>query len=400
MKKPILLVSSPFDSYSGYGSRSRDVIRAILNSDKYDVKLLSQPWGSTPIGFCENNAEFFDLLYYKVDKIEFQPDIFIQITIPEEFIPYGRYNIGITAGIETDKCNPMWGEGMEKMDLILTSSNHSKKVLEETLTSTPIKVLFEGFNPEVIRYTNDIFVDLKNIKENHVFLFVGHWMAGEFGHDRKNVSLLIKAFFEVFKNKPKKPALLLKTSIGSSSYLSREEILKRIDQIRKTVDSNNLPNIYLLHGDISDYNMNLLYNHPKVKTMVSLTKGEGFGRPLLEFSIIGKPIITTKFSGHLDFLSEEYCTLIDGELENVHPSVANKWLREDSKWFKPNNGEIGNALIENYEFYNKKLEKSQTLSKLNKQNFSLSKMGDILIQEIEKGFSTIPQEIELNLPKL
>ena len=48
--------------------------------------------------------------------------------------------------------------------------------------------------------------------------------------------------------------------------------------------------------------LNELYNHPKVKAMVSTTKGEGFGRPLLEFSLTGKPIMASGWSGHLDFL--------------------------------------------------------------------------------------------------
>ena len=400
MNKYTLLISSPFNTYSGYGSRSRDIIRSLINLDKYDIKLLSQSWGATPSGFCEDNPEYYDLLDYQIQKIEKQPDIFIQITIPEEFAPVGQYNIGITAGIETDKCSPIWREGMDRMDLVLTSSTHSQKVLKNTLTTTPVEVLFEGFNPEVFFYTNEIFKDLKQIKENYVYLFVGHWMSGEFGHDRKNVSLLIKAFFEIFKNKQKKPALLLKTSIGSSSYTSREEILKKIQMIRDSVDSNNLPNIYLLHGDLTDYEMNMLYNHPKIKTMVNLTKGEGYGRPLLEFSIIGKPVITTNFSGHLDFLNPKYTTLINGELEVVHPSASNKWLLPDAKWFKPNNPEVGEAFIKTFNQYPECLKLSKIQSKTNKKEFSLEKMQIKLDELLEKYKPQLVQEIELNLPKL
>ena len=88
----------------------------------------------------------------------------------------------------------------------------------------------------------------------------------------------------------KKPALILKISGAGASYMDREEMLNRIAQIRSSVNSNNIPNIYLLHGEFSDQEISQLYNHPKVKAFVSLTKGEGFGRPLLEFSLIKKPI--------------------------------------------------------------------------------------------------------------
>ena len=50
-------------------------------------------------------------------------------------------------------------------------------------------------------------MDLPEIKESFCFLFVGHWMQGAFGHDRKNVGLLVKSFLETFKNKQKQPAL-------------------------------------------------------------------------------------------------------------------------------------------------------------------------------------------------
>ncbi len=112
------------------------------------------------------------------------------------------------------------------------------------------------------------------------------------GEDRKNVGLLIKAFLETFKNKKKKPALILKTSISGPSYIDRDEIIKRISEIRNTVNSKNLPNIYLLHGDFTNEEMNSIYNHSKVKAMVNLTKGEGFGRQLLEYSLPSKPILS------------------------------------------------------------------------------------------------------------
>ena len=79
------------------------------------------------------------------------------------------------------------------------------------------------------------------------------------------------------------------------------------------------------NGEFSDYEMNELYNNPKVKAMVTTTKGEGFGRPLLEFSAVGKPIIASGWSGHLDFLNPSFTYLLPGNLENVHPSAANNW---------------------------------------------------------------------------
>ena len=247
---------------------------------------------------------------------------------------------------------------------------------------------------------NELYYTINNIPETFLFLFVGHWISGDLGEDRKNVGLLIKAFYETFKNKSKKPALILKTALAGSSYVDREEILKRIKMIRKTVNSKDLPNIYLLLGDFSDEEMNELYNHSKVKAMVCLTKGEGFGRPLLEFSLVKKPILTTGWSGHVDFLDKEFVTLLGGQLTNVHPSAANQFLLKDSQWFSPDQGQIGYYLKDMFENYKKYTEGAKRQAYRNKQKFSWESMKDDLNYYFKEYIPEFPKEVELVIPKL
>ena len=135
--------------------------------------------------------------------------------------------------------------------------------------------------------------------------------------------------------------------------------------------------------------------------MVNLTKGEGFGRPLLEFSIVGKPIIASGWSGHLDFLPSEYAGLIGGTLNNVHPSahVQNTILME-SQWFKPDDNQVGHAFTEVFDKYKVYQEKAKRLAFKNKQEFSFDKMteklGDLLAQYVPE----FPKHVEIKLPKL
>jgi hypothetical protein len=135
-----------------------------------------------------------------------------------------------------------------------------------------------------------------------LFLYVGHWLRGAIGEDRKNTGLMLKTFLETFKGQKNPPALIMKTMTGPASIMDREEVLRKINEVRKGV-GGKLPNVYLVHGDIDDADVNNLYNHPKVKAMINLTKGEGFGRPLLEFTQSKKPVIASNWSGHLDFLN-------------------------------------------------------------------------------------------------
>tara|TARA_R110000796_G_scaffold12809_1_gene41915 strand:+ start:12786 stop:14048 length:1263 start_codon:yes stop_codon:yes gene_type:complete len=414
--KPVFVISSPFDTYSGYGARSRDVIKAIVETDKYDVKLLSQRWGNTPFGFCKDNSEwsFLSELITPMPLTE-QPEIWAQISVPNEFQPVGKYNIGITAGIETTLAPGEWIDGCNKMNLILTSSEHSKSVfmssefekrnaekelLGKTKLETPIEVLFEGANTDVYKQTKTPCSIDVDIKESFAYLFVGHWMEGNLGEDRKNTGLLVKAFLETFKNKKKKPALIMKTSHVGASHMDRDSILNKIKLIKETVNSNDLPNIYLLHGDFSDDEMNEIYNHSKIKSMISLTKGEGFGRPLLEFSLSKKPIIVTGWSGHMDFLKPEYNIIIGGKLTNVHESVKNPFLLKEAQWFSPNHSEIGTSLTEVFTNYKKYQPLGKRQGYYSKENFSWNNMKSLLSSILEKNIPEFPKEIKLSLPKL
>jgi hypothetical protein len=416
--KPLFVISSPFDTYSGYGARSRDLIKAIVKTNKYDVKLLSQRWGNTPFGFCEDNPEWRFLINLTLinNQLTQQPDIWAQVTVPNEFQPVGKYNIGFTAGIESTLCAAEWIEGCNRMDLNIVSSEHSKKVFKESKyekrnkqtnaiegmveLTKPMEVLFEGANTDIYKVLDTpCSLDI-NIKEDFAYLFVGHWMPGDLGEDRKNVGLLVKAFYETFKNKAKKPALILKTSQVGSSYIDKEEILKKIKLIRKTVNSTNLPKIYLLHGEFTDIEMNEIYNHSKVKAMVNLTKGEGFGRPLLEFSLIKKPIITTGWSGHTDFLSQEFTNLIKGQLTNVHPSTANQFLLAESQWFSPDHGQVGFYLKDVFENYKKYTEGAKRQAFKSKSEFSWDKMKDKISEILNTNIPDFPTQVELKLPQI
>ena len=265
------------------------------------------------------------------------------------------------------------------------------------------EVLFEGADIETykpLKTTKEITINLDGVKENFAYLFVGHWMQGQIGEDRKNVGLLVKAFFETFKNKSNPPALILKTCIVGSSYMDRNELIKRIKTIKDTCKAKTLPNVYLLHGEFTNQEMNQIYNHPKVKAMVCLTKGEGFGRPLLEFSLVNKPIITTNWSGHIDFLNPEYTTLLPGQMTKVHPSAANNMLLKDSDWFSVDVGQVGTYLKHMFENYKDYKEKAKRQGYQNRTNFSFDKMKEKINEILSKKVPNIPKQVSLTLPKL
>jgi len=419
--KQYCVISAPPDTYSGYGARSRDFIKALyeLKKDEWEFNIISQRWGNTSWGFLEDNKEEWGWMLPLIMKSQMtkQPDVFFQITVPNEFQPVGKINIGVTAGIETTLCDSSWIDGCNRMNVILVSSNHAKQVLQTTSYAKkdnpaqtvsvmkPIEVLFEGVDLNKYFYLADddlpateLVEDLDSIKEDFCFLYVGHWLQGELGEDRKNTGKMLQVFLETFKGKKNKPALIMKTSNATNCIMDRDEILKKIDSIRNTVTGGDLPNVYLLHGDLDDEDMNCLYNHPKVKAFVSFTKGEGYGRPLAEFCLSKKPIITTGWSGHTDFLDPEFSVLLKGTLTETHPSAQSQGLiLPKALWFTPDYGAASKALEDVYQNYKKYEEKGKRQGHKIKTEFSYDNMVLFLSAYLSKY---VPKQVELKLPQL
>ena len=414
--KPLCVVSCPIDTFSGYGARSRDFIKGLIQSkgEEWDIKIMPQRWGDTPQNFLPKNDPIRQHFIGQLDP-KSQPDIWIQVTIPGEFQPVGKFNIGVTAGIESTIYPTDFIEGMNRMNLNLVSSEHSKQVAYNTewekrdqntqqpqgilKCDKPIEVLFEGLDLTKYNKKPQKSGFLNNIPEEFCFLFTGHWLQGIFGEDRKDVATLIRTFLSTFKGPgKKKPALILKTNQVNYSLSDKQIILKHINKVKDQV-SGNLPNIYLLHGEMTDDEMNQLNNDPKVKSFVSFTKGEGFGRPLLEAAITGKPVITTNWSGHLDFIRPEYNILIGGELQPIHSSAANKWLLKEAHWFKINTDIASKAMKDVVKHYKKYQESSRKQTQYLKDNWSFDKMTEKLNDLLPK-VEAAPQMQTLNLPKL
>ena len=411
--KPLCVVSCPIDTFSGYGARSRDFVKGLIKSkgEEWDIKILPQRWGDCPWNFLPQDDP---LRQRFTPNLKERPDIWIQITVPNEFQSIGKFNIGISAGIETTIYPGDFIEGSNRMDLNLVSSEHSKQVALATVfekrddknnvvgqvkIEKPIEVLFEGLDLDKYYKNPQNSGILKDIKEDFCFLYTGHWLRGNLGEDRKNTALLVKTFLETFKGPgKKKPALVMKTNHVNYSLLDREEILKRINRIKDGI-SGTLPNIYLIHGELTDDEMNQLNNDNKIKAFVSFTKGEGYGRPLAEAAITGKPTIVSNWSGHVDFIHPEYNVLIGGDLKKVHKTAANQFLLKDSQWFNINTDIASRAMKDVVKYYKKYWEKSRKQTQYLKDNWTFDKMVE-KINEFMPKVEAAPQMQTLNLPKL
>lgn len=404
-----VVIAGPVATQSGYGHHVREIVENIieLKGSEWDIKLISLPWGNTPMTYPISE----DLQKRVIGlPLREQPEVWIQVSVPSELQAVGKYNIGITAGTEGDLCPESWLDNLNAMQLIITPSEFTKQVLLDSAkhynkTITPeIHVVPEYFDKEIYNTDNVSNLEILNdIQESFVFLSVGHWLQGQLGEDRKNVGGLVHRFFEAYKNKKNQPALLLKTSGATYSVMDRMEIEGRINQIRGLFPNAKLPNVYVLHGDLTDNEMNALYNHPKVKAMVSFTKAEGFGRPLLEFATTGKPILAPHYSGQMDFLKKDFICALPGAKTPVHVTAANDWLLMSANWFTVDYAYAGKMMQEVQDNYKKWLELGKRQRFFVNTNFikdSISLVYKSVLDIASETIDKLPKAVELKLPQL
>lgn len=426
--KPVCVLQAPLFTRSGYGDWAETIARSLLRSKKYDLKLAPTVWGACSkkdLGNASTDPELQELIGRILQgPLQKQPEIFIQMTIPNEFAAPAKYNIGMTAFIETTCPKPEWIEGLNRMNLnlvlstfnkdVATNTTYNKKlpngITEELKVKSPLEVLFWGANTSLYNKTNEKVATLeetmKNIPEEFCFLFVGQWTAGNMRADRKGIGFLIKTFLETFANTSNPPALVLKTSGAQICVMDRYECISKINDVTNMVKgalppNSKLPNVYLLHGELEDNEMNALYNHEKVKVHVSFTHGEGFGHPLLLSTLSGKPLLAPRWSGHLDFLNPKICKFFEGSLAPIPDEAINDWFVKDAQWFDVDYVAAGQKMKYYFVNYNEKiLGDAELLRAENAEKFSLAAMDKEFHAILDKYVPQFAVEQQIILPRL
>ena len=427
MSKPICILQSPIWTRSGYGDWALAVAKSLLRYGKFDLQIVPTVWGACSRKNLESeltDPEGKELLNRVLKgNLSRQPEVFIQMSIPNEFQAPAKFNIGMTAGIETTVPRAEWIEGLNRMQYNMVTSQHAKDVFvgasyakknpggttEPLKLKTPMDVLFWGADTRYYKKTDQIPTTvndtLAGVKEEFSFLFVGQWTAGNMNADRKAIGWLIKTFLETFRDTGNAPALILKTSGAQLCIMDKYDCLNKINDVTAMVKNAHpnakLPNVYLLHGELTDVEMNALYNHPKIKAHVSFTHGEGFGHPLLLATLSGKPVITPRWSGHLDFLNPDLATFFDGKLSPIPGEAVNDWFIKEAQWFDVDYEAAGRLMKKTFTNYDEKLlEKYEKLRSENMAKFSLEAMDKVLHPLLDKYVPVFAVEEQIKLPKL
>lgn len=425
--KPVCIFQAPLWTRSGYGDWAMSVAKSLIRYNKYDMFFIPTRWGGcsrkhlcSDIKDPEEKAVFDRILRQQLNR---QPEVFMQSSIPPEFQAAGKFNVGLTAAIETTVARGDWIEGLNRMNMNIVMSKHGKKVFESATytknvpnqppvqfkSQKPIEVVFCGIDTNIYKKTDvkiqTIEDEMSHIKENFCYLFVGQWTHGDLFNDRKDIGNLIKLFMETFKDMgdKEKPALVVKTSGAAICMMDKYDIINRLkaigDRVKAETGSNDLPNVYAVYGNLSNEEMNALYNHEKIKAHISFTHGEGFGMPLLEASLSGKPMLVSNWSGQLDFLNPDYCKLLEGEVKQLPPEAVNEWLIKESGWFNVNYIKAAESMKNVFYHYGAYTEKAEKLRLENMEKFSVPAMDKKLHEVLDQYVPKFAVEKKIVLPK-
>lgn len=402
MKKKIF-VRAPVLSASGYGEQSRFALRALRSrEDLFDIYIQPIPWGQT--GWIWNTGEERDWIDGRIAETQIllqqralQPDISLQITIPNEFQKMCPVNIGYTAGIETDRVAPVWLQKGNDMDKILVVSNHAKTSYENSSVQLQDGTTYKLFTPiKVVHETTPMREDVEEINGFNPSNDFNFLCVSQFG-PRKNFENTIRWFVENFQDE--NVGLILKTSIKGSSRIDLGVTKTRLKNILSDFPDRKC-SVSLLHGDLSEGQMKALYEHDKVKCLVNIAHGEGFGLPLFEAARLSLPIVTIPWSGQLDFLRHDGDDLFEKVAFSMRPvQDFAHWegvIQKEAMWAYADEKSFKESLSWIYNNHDEALSRAKTLQKKVEEKFNTESLYENFVNQIIDGQEEIVTDDELD----
>ena len=342
-----VILRAPVLTQSGYGVHSRQVARWLFDQmdNRDDLEVFVEPlqWGVTP---WVVNTDAHDGLIGRLVQHSQQSDhydVSLQLQLPNEWNPFlADYNIGLTAAVETNKCSPEWVNNVNQMDMVIVPSEFVKSVIHNAgvEVTTKVVVVPEAFTDScldgALDNANDkINKSLANVETDFNLLIFGQFCGNNPDNDRKNLAYTIKWLSELFADNPE-VGVIVKTNFGRNTKLDKLNTTNILAKVLLETKKGPGPKFYLLHGNMTDDEVAGLYRHDKVKALVSLTRGEGFGLPILEAAACGLPVIVTNWSAHTEFLGQGKYIKVDYRLRPIHQTrVDNKIFFADMEWANP-----------------------------------------------------------------
>ena len=380
-----VLLRAPLLSLSGYGIHSRQIFEWLESIPDVDLSVEVLKWGMTSwLINDDSESGLVGRIMQKSKGIETPYDVSVQVQLPDEWdTSLGKKNIGVSAFVETDRCNPQWIDKCNEMDAIVVPSTFVKNVVKRSGNlETPITVIPEWYNEEIDKVAPKDYLKF-NLNPKFNFLMIGTITSRVPDDDRKNIFYGIKWFCEAFEG-DKKVGLVLKANFGRGTKIDRKMTKETIENVIREVRPGKFPKITVVHGNMTQEEIARLYKHPKIKCLVSPTKGEGYGLPLIESAASGLPVVATGWSGHNEFLTKGKYLDIDYVLKEIGKNrIDNRIFMEGTRWANVSENDFKRKIKDLKDNYQIHVKNAKNLELSVRQDFN----KDSVIQQYNEFFN-------------
>jgi len=366
-------IRGQFYDYSGYAKVNRMAVSCIKNT--FNVAI-------DPIDGGNKNLSGSDLEWFNGINVSSRADCKIDSIVPSNtYASHGKFNKRILyTTIETSTVNKDIVKIINSYDHIWTTSNFCKNAMLSSGISRNIEIIPGAIN--ISDYENIIPFTMKSQLKPFVFISVFNW------NYRKAPEVLIKSYIREFSSKDDVSLILICRSDKNCN--NPKDIKNKVDQIIKSESKGDLtPHIVRYSNPLSEIDLRRLYKTCNV--YVQPSRGEGYGLPYLEASMVGLPVISTKWGGQLDFLDDKNSTLVEiDRLEQLSDSTGKTgvyfWDSESMPYLMSNDfiSNFGLAMRYNYNNYNKCVNRAKMVKEKILKNHSMESVSLLLKEAILK----------------
>ena len=405
-----VILKGPILSRSGYGEHARLVYRSLASRpDKFDVYVIPIEWGISnwPVDVEDPEVDSIMKCINKIQHSNGKYDVSLQVTVPTEWENLAEVNIGVTAGIESDKISPEWLQAINAVDKVIVVSEHAKAGIVNTRhqgqtqdgnlveigCDTPVEVI--GYAVKDLEKED---VDL-NLDTSFNFYTVAQISP------RKNVGNLFEWFLQEFKD-DEDVGLVAKIHTGNNSYIDFEQTRDKIKSW-----CNRIPNrkckVYFVHGNMTEQQMESINKHEDIKAFITTTHGEGYGLPIFEAAYNGLPVVAPAWSGQVDFLYAPVKNEVSGRVKKTPLFSKIKFdlkevqdvaiwqgvINKGTKWCYPEKESFQKQIRNVYETHNHKLKLAKQLQEHLREEFSQEKIYNKYCDAVSSSYKH-DEEIE------
>ncbi|QAY65543.1 glycosyltransferase family 4 protein [Paenibacillus protaetiae] len=274
--------------------------------------------------------------------------------------PQFRINIART-GFETDRIPDFWLPKLNAFDEIWVFSSFNKQTFAGAGITANLKVI-----PSYCAWADQVLPEPPaSTGGPFTFLSVFDWS------DRKGYDILIKAYIEEFTSQDP-VSLIIKTTDGHDAAIAAVK-----EWIAAIPDA---PEIRIVNRIVPTDELIQLYQSSDA--FVLPTRGEGWGRPVMEAMILGLPVIVTNWSGPTDFITENNAYPIQVEqLTTIHDHI---YLFNGHRWAEPSLTDLRKHMRQVYSRPELAKEKGKQARKDITDRYGKDQMIGLIAKEVEK----------------